>query len=72
MNDKELEEELEKDLLEFAEKIGGEKLVEELQMQNKTTKPNPEQDTDDTDALDFDPDRSPTSATILIRIRLSP
>ena len=69
MNDKELEKELEKELLEFAEKIGGEKLVEELQMQNKTTKPTPEQDTDDTDVLDFDPDRFYLDSE-LIRVRL--
>ena len=46
---------IEKQLLDFAEKIGGEELVEELMMETETTNPTPKQSASKTASFDFDP-----------------
>ena len=46
---------IEKQLLDFAEKIGGAEFVEEILMETKTTNPTPEQRANETTL--FDPDR---------------
>ena len=61
------EKQLEKQLMELAEKIGGEEFVKELFMDTKTTNQNPKQDATDTNL--FDPNRFYLDDE-LIRVRL--
>ncbi len=60
------EKKIEKQLLDFAEKLGGEEFVEELRA-TKPTNPTPKQDASETTF--FDPDRSYLDSA-LIRVRL--
>ena len=57
---------IEKQLLDFAEKFGGEELVEELMMETKTTNPTPKQSASKTPL--FDPDHFRLDSE-LIRVR---
>ena len=58
---------IEKQLLDFAEEIGGKEFVEELLTENETTQPNSEQDAEGTDP--FDTDRFYLDSE-LIRVRI--
>ena len=60
---------IEKQLLDVAEKIGGEEFVEEIMMERKTTDPTPKQSASETASFDFDPDDYYLDSE-LIRVRL--
>ena len=59
---------IEKQLLDFAEQLGGEEFVEEI-MATKPTNPTPEQQVSNTNDFDFDPDRFRLDSE-LIRVRI--